>query len=167
MANSVDPDQTARSSLIWICTVCSGLSVRKLRIITVPYMLLRCHTPYRMNISLMARVSFCRKCIMLNVWSFVMNWNPFIKWLKCKGFMTKWTNFLHAVKVSPSFNYNVFQIFHFAWSRELFYTLNKPCQEKPVFKDLWQGMTQTGLLCFRSLLESWNSGFTKYRYYTI
>ena len=34
MANSVDPDQTARS-LIWVCTVCSGISVRKLRIITV------------------------------------------------------------------------------------------------------------------------------------
>ena len=35
MANSVDPDQTARSSLIWVCTVCPGISVRKLRIITV------------------------------------------------------------------------------------------------------------------------------------
>ena len=34
-ANSVDPDQTARSSLIWVCTVCPGISVRKLRIITV------------------------------------------------------------------------------------------------------------------------------------
>ena len=34
MANSVDPDQIApRSSLIWVCTVCPGLSVRKLRII--------------------------------------------------------------------------------------------------------------------------------------
>ena len=32
MANSVDPD---RSSLIWDCTVCSGLSVRKFKIITV------------------------------------------------------------------------------------------------------------------------------------
>ena len=32
MANSVDPDQTA--PLIWVCTVCPGLSVRKLRIIT-------------------------------------------------------------------------------------------------------------------------------------
>ena len=35
MANSVDPYQTARSSLIWLCTVCPGISVRKLRIITV------------------------------------------------------------------------------------------------------------------------------------
>ena len=36
MANSADPDQTApRSSLIWVCTICPGLSVRKLRIITV------------------------------------------------------------------------------------------------------------------------------------
>ena len=38
MANSIDPDQTApqeQSSLIWVCTVCQGLSVRKLRIITV------------------------------------------------------------------------------------------------------------------------------------
>ena len=34
MANSVDPDQTM-SSLIWVCTVCPDLSVRKLRIITV------------------------------------------------------------------------------------------------------------------------------------
>ena len=31
MPNSVDPEQ----SLIWVCTVCPGLSVRKLRIITV------------------------------------------------------------------------------------------------------------------------------------
>ena len=50
IANSVDPDQTAplgavwsgsgsdcssRSSLIWVCTVCRDLSVRKLRKITV------------------------------------------------------------------------------------------------------------------------------------
>ena len=44
IANSVDPDQTApqeqsdlglKSSLIWVCTVCPSLSVRKLRIITV------------------------------------------------------------------------------------------------------------------------------------
>ena len=33
MANSVDPDQTA--PLGAVCTVCPGLSVRKLRIITV------------------------------------------------------------------------------------------------------------------------------------
>ena len=32
MANSVDPDW---SSLIWVCTVCPGISVRKLRIISV------------------------------------------------------------------------------------------------------------------------------------
>ena len=31
MADSVD----LRSSLIWVCTVCPGISVRKLRIITV------------------------------------------------------------------------------------------------------------------------------------
>ena len=35
MANSVDPDQTSRSSLIWVYTVCSDLSVRKFRNITV------------------------------------------------------------------------------------------------------------------------------------
>ena len=36
MANSVDPDQTAqRSGLIWVCGVFPGLSVRKVRIITV------------------------------------------------------------------------------------------------------------------------------------
>ena len=34
MANSVDPYQT-RSSLIWVCTICPDISVRKLRIITV------------------------------------------------------------------------------------------------------------------------------------
>ena len=33
IANSVDPDQTA--PLIWVCTVCPGISVRKLRISTV------------------------------------------------------------------------------------------------------------------------------------
>ena len=38
MANSVDPDQTAPwSSLIRVFTVCPGISVRKLRIITVNY----------------------------------------------------------------------------------------------------------------------------------
>ena len=31
MANSVDPDR----ALIWVCTVCPGISVRKRRIITV------------------------------------------------------------------------------------------------------------------------------------
>ena len=36
IANSVDPDQNApSSSLIWVCTVCPDLSVRKLRIIMV------------------------------------------------------------------------------------------------------------------------------------
>ena len=35
MANSVDSDQTAPRSLIWVSTVCPGISVRKLRIITV------------------------------------------------------------------------------------------------------------------------------------
>ena len=32
VANSVDPDQTApfRGSLIWVCTVCSDLSVQNL-----------------------------------------------------------------------------------------------------------------------------------------
>ena len=34
IANSVDPDQTART-LIWVCTVCPDLSVQKLRNITV------------------------------------------------------------------------------------------------------------------------------------
>ena len=36
MANGVDPDQTApRSSLFWVCTVCSDLSVPILRTFTV------------------------------------------------------------------------------------------------------------------------------------
>ena len=39
MANNVDPDQTA--PLIEVCTVCPGISVRKLRIITIP---LPCHS---------------------------------------------------------------------------------------------------------------------------
>ena len=34
IAKSVDPDQTVPSSMIWVCTVCPGLSVRKLRIIS-------------------------------------------------------------------------------------------------------------------------------------
>ena len=35
-ANSVDPDQTAPwSSLIWVCTFCSGLFVLLLRVIIV------------------------------------------------------------------------------------------------------------------------------------
>ena len=37
-ANSVDPDQTVpKSSLIWVCTVCPDLSLRKLRNITFLY----------------------------------------------------------------------------------------------------------------------------------
>ena len=38
IANSVDPDQTApdqTAPLIWVCTVCPDLSVRKLRNIMV------------------------------------------------------------------------------------------------------------------------------------
>ena len=35
IANSIDPDQ--RSSLIWVCTICPELSVRKLRIITASF----------------------------------------------------------------------------------------------------------------------------------
>ena len=36
IANSEDPDKTApRSSLIWVCTVCPDLSVRKFRIKTL------------------------------------------------------------------------------------------------------------------------------------
>ena len=35
LANNVDPGQTIRSSLIWVCTVCSHLSVPILRIFTV------------------------------------------------------------------------------------------------------------------------------------
>ena len=38
MANSVDPDQTC--SLIWVCTVCPGISVQKLRIFTVSFEIL-------------------------------------------------------------------------------------------------------------------------------
>ena len=38
MANSVDPDQTV-SSLIWVCNVYPGLSIQKLRIIMVIYVI--------------------------------------------------------------------------------------------------------------------------------
>ena len=41
MADSVGPDQ--RSSLIWVCTVCPGISVRKLRIIMVAPILTTLH----------------------------------------------------------------------------------------------------------------------------
>ena len=41
IANSVDPDQTApKSSLFWVCTVCSDLSVPILRTFTVQTKLL-------------------------------------------------------------------------------------------------------------------------------
>ena len=39
MANSVDPDQTA--PLIWFCTVCPGISVRKLRIVMIVLLKMR------------------------------------------------------------------------------------------------------------------------------
>ena len=44
IANSEDPDPTAPlpgSSLIWVCTVCPDLSVRKFRIITVHCVILQ------------------------------------------------------------------------------------------------------------------------------
>ena len=41
MAHTVDPDQTAPRGLIWVCTVCPGISVRKLRIMTVSVWLCR------------------------------------------------------------------------------------------------------------------------------
>ena len=37
IANSEDPDQS-RSSLIWVCSVCPDLSVRKFRIITLRFL---------------------------------------------------------------------------------------------------------------------------------
>ena len=40
MANSVDPEQTSRSSLIWVYTVCLDLPFRKLWIIMVMKLLL-------------------------------------------------------------------------------------------------------------------------------
>ena len=44
IANSVDPDQTApRSSLFWVCTVCSDLSVPIHRIFTVLLNFVSCH----------------------------------------------------------------------------------------------------------------------------
>ena len=38
---------------------------------------------------------------------------------------------------------------------------------KPFFGDSRSGESQTGLLTYRSLPESWNFGFPKYRYYTV
>ena len=61
IANSVDPDQTA--SLIWVCTVCPDLSVRKLRKIMVVVMLkVHDHTEYyksaRMEMNVKMQLTF-------------------------------------------------------------------------------------------------------------
>ena len=63
MANSADPDQTApRSSLIWVCTVCPGISVRKLRIITVYQVLMMSPRLLRLFVLMMTAVDFyCQK----------------------------------------------------------------------------------------------------------
>ena len=52
MVNSVDCDQTATlgATLLWVCTVCPGISVRKLRIITVT-MFLSCKLSYHCAIA--------------------------------------------------------------------------------------------------------------------
>ena len=76
MANSVDPDQTAplgaadcssRSSLIWVCTVCPDLSVRKLRIITVSITLSSKQTTKARRLQQTAQT--CRLiCTFVHVW---------------------------------------------------------------------------------------------------
>ena len=43
----------------------------------------------------------------------------------------------------------------------------EPRHEKTCLRGLRPGKTQTGLLSFRSSLESWNFGDSKYRYYAI
>ena len=52
IANSEDPDQTA-PHLIWVCTLCPDLSVRKLRVIMVPVKVLRFPTPLNLILSLL------------------------------------------------------------------------------------------------------------------
>ena len=43
----------------------------------------------------------------------------------------------------------------------------EPRHEKTCLRDFQSGKTQTSLLSYRDLLESWNFGLSKYRYYTI
>ena len=45
--------------------------------------------------------------------------------------------------------------------------LFEPRYEKTCLRGLRPGKTQTGLLSYMDKLESWNFGFSKYRYYTI
>ena len=46
-------------------------------------------------------------------------------------------------------------------------TVNEPGHEKTYLRGFRPGKTQTGFLSYRDHLESWNFGFSKYRYYTI
>ena len=43
----------------------------------------------------------------------------------------------------------------------------EPCHEKTCLRNFRPGKTQTGLHSHRMMLESWNFGFNKYKYYTI
>ena len=45
--------------------------------------------------------------------------------------------------------------------------INEPRHEKTCLRGFRPGETQTGLLSYRSQLESWNFGYRNYRYYTI
>ena len=63
MANSVDPDQTARSRLNLVCKVCPGLSVRKLRIITVWY--------FSVFRKIIFQTSMCSHPVGLDIWFLV------------------------------------------------------------------------------------------------
>ena len=54
----------------------------------------------------------------------------------------------------------------FSFLLYIFLDTHEPHHEKTCLWGFRPGKTQTGLLGFRSLLVSWNFGFSKYRYYT-
>ena len=77
IANSVDPDQT---SLIWVCTVCPDLSVRKLRNITVSttvtlitWSIVLYSKPFGINVFLHTRQGFPRLLPILDI-SVLLEW---------------------------------------------------------------------------------------------
>ena len=52
------------------------------------------------------------------------------------------------------------------WGSNLQLTSIEPCYEKTCLRGFRPDKTQTGLHSYRDKLESWNFGFSKYRYYT-
>ena len=60
----------------------------------------------------------------------------------------------------------VIKIVPFPWQPMIYISTYEPRHEKTCRREFATGKTQTGLLSYRGLLESWNFGFSKYRYYT-